>query len=404
MSIPIFHEAPLRLPISRNLTFGVGAVLAWAALDVASVHAAPSFRLLDLPVGDSGTVTTYSAVARGSSFDDPVVVGSLYSESLGQRTAFRWNESDGLQLLAPLPVRYRDAGAAATSSDGSMIVGSGRVEFESEAFVWSPAFTDEPFEAIPFLISSAASTVSGDGHAVFGMAIGAPGVVPFRWTAAEGPRLIEAGWGPSVEVNGRFRSSSHDGSVAVGSFEVGDEGADSWPAVWTASAGFEYLGLPDGAYQGSAFDVSPDGRFVAGAAELRESRETKAMLWDREGGSSILAAPGSPASAYSVSNDGKVVAGFFRSGSKNRAALWLADDGYELKDLEVLLNAAGLDLDGFSPEVARFVSTDGRTVFGTGSDSTGNVRWFATVIPEPSTSVLLGLGLAALGLRAPRPG
>lgn len=48
------------------------------------------------------------------------------------------------------------------------------------------------------------------------------------------------------------------------------------------------------------------------------------------------------------------------------------------------------------------VSDDGLTIVGWGSNSSGQEEAWYAVIPEPSTGLLLGLGLAALASRPPR--
>lgn len=83
--------------------------------------------------------------------------------------------------------------------------------------------------------------------------------------------------------------------------------------------------------------------------------------------------------------------------------------GQEAQSLRTLLELAGVDTGG----LLRFdevldISADGRTILGRGlyRYEDGRQRWdqyFLVVIPEPSTALLVGLGLATLGCQRPRP-
>jgi hypothetical protein len=64
----------------------------------------------------------------------------------------------------------------------------------------------------------------------------------------------------------------------------------------------------------------------------------------------------------------------------------------------VLTDVHGLDLTGWTLDAAYGVSADGRTIVGYGSGPDGAEAWMA-VIPEPSTGLLLALGLVGLAAR-----
>lgn len=67
-----------------------------------------------------------------------------------------------------------------------------------------------------------------------------------------------------------------------------------------------------------------------------------------------------------------------------------------MQDLQQVLTGLGLDLTGWDLWGAQGISADGRTITGFGLDpSDFDEAWIAT-IPEPSTGLLLGLGLSGL--------
>ncbi len=106
--------------------------------------------------------------------------------------------------------------------------------------------------------------------------------------------------------------------------------------------------------------------------------------------------------ANAISGDGSIVVG--RSGSTAgcsfgpvvvcRASVWTRNEGRF--DFETYLRLAGLDPTGWDFDSVADVSHDGRIFVGYGQYEDGEDYLFYAVIPEPSTALLLGLGLAAL--------
>jgi len=54
--------------------------------------------------------------------------------------------------------------------------------------------------------------------------------------------------------------------------------------------------------------------------------------------------------------------------------------------------------------LAEGVSADGKTIVGSGRNPSGQAEGFVAVIPEPSTALLMGLGLVGLGMMRSRVG
>ena len=74
---------------------------------------------------------------------------------------------------------------------------------------------------------------------------------------------------------------------------------------------------------------------------------------------------------------------------------------YSLLDV-LVANGLAVELTGWTLSEARAISDDGFTIAGFGVNPDGKTEaWVATIsaIPEPSTGLLLGLGLALLARR-----
>ena len=70
-----------------------------------------------------------------------------------------------------------------------------------------------------------------------------------------------------------------------------------------------------------------------------------------------------------------------------------------MQSLQVLLTTLGLDLTGWQLSFAQGISGDGMAIVGYGTNPSGFREAFIAVIPEPSTALLLAMGLVGLGWR-----
>ena len=181
---------------------------------------------------DLGTLGGSWSEAWGVSADGSVVVGGA-SNAAGQRRAFRWTASGGMQDLGTLP-GGRASAAYGVSADGSVVVGwADNAAGRSRAFRWRNGVMQD------------LGTLGGDRSAAYGV--------------------------------------SADGSVMVGWAE---NAAGQWRAVrWTAS-GIEDLNityaslLTNGSRLEVAYAISPDGRYIVGQGRNAATRRIEAFLLD----------------------------------------------------------------------------------------------------------------------------
>ena len=171
---------------------------------------------------------------------------------------------------------------------------------------------------------------------------------------------------------------------------------------WAESGGIQGLGDLGGgandAFESSALGVSADGTFVVGQGTIGSTDQ--AFLWTPTGGMIGLGdlGGGGRSRAWDVSDEGSVIVGDADApGVGQRAFIWTASGG--MQRLDVILAALGVDLGGWRLEEAVAVSADGLTIAGTGTNPSGDREAWMAVIPEPSTALLIGLGLTAAGVR-----
>ncbi|MCA9299436.1 MAG: PEP-CTERM sorting domain-containing protein, partial [Phycisphaerales bacterium] len=202
------------------------------------------------------------------------------------------------------------------------------------------------------------------------------------------------------------RDVSGNGQIVVGESESG-LGTEAFR--WQAG---QILGLGDlagGGFGSSAWAISTDGSTIVGAGT--SSAGVEAALWS---GMSVLGLGDLPGGdfasrALGVSADGGVVVGSGSIDGGESAFIW--DQGSGMRELSTVLAGLGLDLGAVELRRAVAISDDGRTIVGLGFEADifsetspdvipgrGNLVWVAT-IPEPTTGLLLGLGLAALSAR-----
>ncbi len=164
-----------------------------------------------------------------------------------------------------------------------------------------------------------------------------------------------------------------------------------------AGPSFTGLGhLAGGSFESYAAGVSADGSVAVGQGSSTSGYE--ASRWTDGGGMvglGDLAGGSFNSRAYGVSAEGSAVVGRGSSASGTEAFVW--DETNGMRGLMQVLMDQGIDMTGWSLTEARGVSADGLTIVGYGTNPLGQEEgWIATIVPEPSTALLLGLGLSAL--------
>ena len=230
--------------------------------------------------------------ANAVSGDGSLVVGSANARS-SPSLAFRWTETDGYHLFSVPSLENRSCSADHVSDDGRVI--AGKVDFarHRRVFRWTEESGAVVIDDSPDPKSwSRANDISGDGSTIVGLRVHQNVAEPFRWTQEEGlvglggmpedrigefadapPNSTVSAGGSSVANLGNANATSFDGSVIVGSANIGK--VHSVAFIWDAENGMrpivsllseEDKAMLEGWWLTSATVISADGRTVAGMA------------------------------------------------------------------------------------------------------------------------------------------
>ena len=356
----------------RRCLLTMVAILSISVFGITQSTTAATFTELgDLPGGFT------SSMANGVSADGSVVVGNSHSASGNE--AFRWTESGGMVGLGDLPGGSFGSSAAAVSADGSVVVGTSTSASMTkpaggEAYLWTEAGGMVGLGTLG--IDSGATAISADGSIFVGNARSSPSFIESVRGPASGG-MVELPT-PAGTLSSAATGVSGDGSVVVGSHHP------SGAYRWTASGGMVDIGdLPGGSDSSSARAVSANGLVVVGGGTTAEGQ--RAFRWTQSGGMQELGdiiGGGNTTSAYAVSADGSFVVG---NGSRpSGGGAWIWDENNGIRSIVDILTNDGIDLGGWSLNVATGVSDDGLTVVGMGNHNGANEGWIVTLDAPPA--------------------
>ena len=361
---------------------------------------------------------------NGSSADGAYIVGQ-YLDVNGDKIAMRWDikGSDPLEDLGELPTGKIESEAHAASGDGSVVVGTSKVEDPNdpskdvkEAFVWEDGvitglgFLEDP--TIKF--ESVATAVSDDGLVVAGRSKVTDPNDPtksvkeaFIWEDG-----VMTGLGFLAEDGLDYESEalgiSGDGLVVVGKAKNTDPNdpsksvkeACSWQGGLMTELGF--LQDDTDKVESEATAASYDGTTVVGTSKVDDPNDPnksvkQAFIWE-DGvmtGLGFLgdASVGFESKATGVSADGSVVVGQSKTAAGKEAFVWTAASG-EMRSLrEIIEEDLGIDLTGWTLNKPPVMSADGETMIALAKNPDGDVEAFVTYVPEPAGGIYAGIAL-----------
>ncbi|MFO0900603.1 MAG: dockerin type I domain-containing protein [Pirellulales bacterium] len=327
---------------------------------------------------------TDNSQAVDVSYDGSVIVGKSVS-STGV-TAFRRTEAEGMVSLGVLTGANGRSEAYAVSGDGSTVVGSSSSKAANsglfgEAFVWTEA---DGMQGLGHLhpeaayVGSVAYDVSADGSVVVGVSSvlqigGLVSTEAFRWTKESGI-MQSLGDLPGDGLFSTAYGVSGDGSLVVGS---GRDASGERAFIWDEADGMRNLrdvlvsdyGLGNsltGWTLSSATAISADGMFLTG---IGRNPDGLTESWYVDLNAKLIPGDANGDGKVDLSDFG-ILKSNFGSGTTLAEGDFNADGKVDLSDFGILKENFG---------------------------ATG-----AAFVPEPSSLVLAGIGVLALGLVARR--
>jgi hypothetical protein len=299
------------------------------------------------------------ADVRGISADGTVVVGSMDNGSSiwvparGTTGGAKPNWVTLSYNAGPL-----DGGSSwATNTDGSVIVGYVNIAGGGGAFRWTAA---SGIVVLGLGVGSTATGVTANGTTVVGARNGSestPTVHGYRWTASAATDLGSFG------TAGLVSGVNSDGSVVVGGYTPTTAG--EVPFRWTQNTGYVQLGNDITGFASYATAISLDGSTVVGNV-------TGPFRYVNSGGFAYISLGAlTSASVFAVNGDGTVVGGSSSQGP------WIWDTSNGVRLLTTVLTGFGADLSNWSSMSVAAISSNGKTIAGTGYRSGTYTSWVA---------------------------
>lgn len=342
---------------------------------------AQSFEDLGYFIG--GSTPTF---AMGISRDGSVVIGR--SQSTNGTEAFRWTSGTGMIGLGDLPGGAFSSRAWGISGDGTIIIGEATSASGTEAFRWQNGVMTGLGDLPGGMFNSIAYGINNDGTIIVGSSSSTNGTEAFRWQNG-----VMTGLGdlPGSLFSSTARATNADGSVIVGySYSTNGLEAFRWENGVMTGLG----DLAGGPFFSTATDVNSDGSVVVGLGNSVNGNE--AYRWENGvmTGLGDLAGGSFFSSASAVNSNGNVIVGTGTSAIGSEAIRWTAANGME--SLNDILNAAGVDITGYTLTSANDVDDSGNIIIGAGSFGGNTISFIANLSTNGlTTPENLAKGLAS---------
>jgi probable HAF family extracellular repeat protein len=324
------------------------------------------------------------------SADGSTVVGFSFSDvnSGSPDAAWRWKAGTGTVALGAVPGFDSLNLTTGTSSDGSVVVGSGSGSSGVQGFIWTQGGGIVPLGLTSGDVGNMTFAVSADGSTVVGAHWSSSTAGAFSWTQAGG--FVNIGTLPGDTGASAF-AVSRNGSVIVGS-STNPSGPSEQAFMWTAAGGMVGLGALPGDTGSAAYAVSSDGTTVVGISY--GATTPHAFRWTAATGMVNLGVPSSgyaAAVAYATNQDGSVVVGQLSGGTlANAAFIWTAAGGIQAFQDYWLNNGGNLNNGSVSFLSSTGVSDNGKIFLGDGVDpSSGASVFIANTQPSPLLAAVL---------------
>lgn len=341
---------------------------------VLALPAAAEASTLDT-LGFFGTGGTNYSSARGVSADGSRIVGVGGSAAYGSEAFLH----DGAGPMGRIFTAGGPGTAFGISADGSYIVGgdSGSV-YRYQVGVG---------KTIPFGNAGEGTAISDDGSIMVGNLYTSGG--QSFWANSTGPSGVGSTGGGFAEFVSADGSTSYGGHPTGGGFEA---------FSWSPGVGLTNHGDLAGGAVGSAFLAgTPTGSLLAGYGTDAVGQVAASYTGGAWTALGRLAA-GQSSEALGVDGSGNLIVGRAGAAGGDRAFVW--DPTYGIQDLNLVLQAQGVNLNGFTLTHAYAISRDGSTIVGHGLNSQGHTEAFAVrnfsvgaAVPEPSSWALLLLSV-----------
>ena len=394
---------PFYIDLRRVAAHELGHALCLAHEDRVTALMNPVIAGTEVPISDDiagvnalyagglpGTVATFRGLdflfpsgamgATDISADGTTVVGS------NNARAVRWDASAGFGTSLPnFPCCGPEAQALGVSGDGSVITGYARGAVGQQPVRWVNESIESLGEIDGQQVTGNANAISADGHVIVGGVNTAAGHEVVRWVDGQIERLVGL-------VFGRALAVSADGAVIGGYAPT----SPVRPFRWENGTFVLLEGLLGPAKHAVVWEMTPDGTILMGNSKSESGQE--AVRWVNGIIESLGDLPGGfvSASVYASNADGSLIGGRGWDGTTGKTAvIWDRMNG--MRELKAVLEQDfGLDLGNWELDAVLGISDDGSVLTGFGHNPNGEQQPWVVVVPEPSASLMIPIGVGLL--------